>query len=66
VDDGRGVAWSALVVGLFGGEGVAAAFFGDSGIGAFAAAGGDAFEDFSDRVRVCLVQGFGGKIPLGW
>jgi hypothetical protein len=66
VDDGRGVAWSALVGGLFGGEGVAAAFFGDSGVGAFASAGGDAFEDFGDRVRVRLVEGFGGKIPPGW
>lgn len=66
MDDGHGVAWSALVGGLFGGEGVTAAFFLDSGVGAFASAGGDAFEDFGDRVRVCPVEGFGGKIPPGW
>jgi hypothetical protein len=45
---------------------VAVSSFVDSGICAFASACGDSFEDLGDGVRLCPVQGFGGKIPPGW
>jgi hypothetical protein len=66
MDDGDGVVGPPVVAGFLGGEVVAVSSFRDSGVGAFASACGDAFEDFGDRVRARVVQGFGGKIPPGW
>ena len=66
MDQGHGVARLPSMIRLLDGEAVTIPSFVDSGVGAFASAGGDSFEDFGDRVRLRPVQAFGGKIPPGW
>jgi hypothetical protein len=49
---------------LFDGEAVTVTSFVDSGVDAFASAGGDSFEDFGDRIRLRPGSDFRGKSCL--